>query len=183
MQPIIEAVVQARFVLSLRQLFLWISKWRPACATSSGSMLIRPYTPSSCRSTKRTRFRRLIAHSPVAPGLRWIGILSFGRRCCVLAYGYDGSVFEPQAGVRDLWRRSGDLHEMQIYCIRVAGGPDRSGTLALFRAGGAEDVGGARALIVGRSIFTPHQVRLRMTSAAQISVPSITWALNRRGPP
>ena len=27
------------------------------------------------------------------------------------------------------------------------------------------------------------QATLRMTSAAQISVPSITWALNRRGPP
>src|SRR5580704_1550356 len=30
------------------------------CATSSGSMSIRPHTPSSCRSMKRARFRRLI---------------------------------------------------------------------------------------------------------------------------
>ena len=35
------------------------------CATSSGSMSIRPHTPSSCRSTKRARFRRLTAQ----PGL------------------------------------------------------------------------------------------------------------------
>ena len=32
-------------------------------ATSSDSMLIRPHTPSCCRSTKKARFRRLIAHS------------------------------------------------------------------------------------------------------------------------
>jgi hypothetical protein len=149
--------VQARFVLSLPQPFLWISKWRPACATSSGSMLIRPYTPSSRRSTKRARFRRLIANSPVAPGLRRIGILSFGRRCCVLAYGYDRSVFEPQAGVRDVWRRfwrpPRDADLLHSCCRRG----DSSGTLALFRAGGAEDVGGARALIVGRSYPTSGQ--------------------------
>ena len=34
------------------------------CATSSGSMSIRPHTPLSCRSTKRARFRRLTALSP-----------------------------------------------------------------------------------------------------------------------
>jgi hypothetical protein len=34
------------------------------CAMSSGSMSIRPHTPSSCRSTKRARFRRSTAPSP-----------------------------------------------------------------------------------------------------------------------
>jgi transposase len=34
------------------------------CATSLGSMSIRPHTPLSCRSTKRARFRRLTVHSP-----------------------------------------------------------------------------------------------------------------------
>ncbi len=52
---------------------------------------------------------------------------------------------------------------MQIYCIRVAGGPDRSGTLV--RAGGAEDVGGGRALIVGRSYPTSGQASIDQCGA------------------
>jgi hypothetical protein len=50
------------------------------------------------------------------------------------------------------WRNGlGDLHEMQVHRLGVAGGQDQSGPLALLRADGAEDVGGSGALIAGRT--------------------------------
>ena len=45
----------------------------------------------------------------------------------------------------------GDLHEMQVHRLGVAGGQDQGRTLALFRADGAEDVGGSGALVAGRT--------------------------------
>ena len=43
----------------------------------------------------------------------------------------------------------GDLREVQVHCLGVAGRQDQGGTLALFRADGTEDVGGCGALIFG----------------------------------
>ena len=135
---------------ALRQPFLRISKWRPACATSSvNSMLIRPYTPSVTAGRRKLDSRRLIAHSPVAPGLRldrhlggavvfWhmdtTGVFSSRKLECA-TYGDDLAIST----------------RCRSIAFVSAGGPDRGGTLALFRAGGAEDVGGGGALIVGRS--------------------------------
>jgi hypothetical protein len=96
----------------------------------------------------------LIANSPVAPGLRRIGILESYHLGGAVAFWHmdtTGAFSSRKLECATYGDVSGDLHEMQIYCIRVAGGPDRSGTLALFRAAGAEDAGRARALIVGRS--------------------------------
>ena len=45
----------------------------------------------------------------------------------------------------------GDLHEMQVHRLGVAGGQDQGRTLALLRADGAEDVGGSGALVAGRT--------------------------------
>ena len=45
----------------------------------------------------------------------------------------------------------GDLHEMQVHRIGVAGGQDQGCTLTLLWADGAEDVGGSGALIAGRT--------------------------------
>ena len=45
----------------------------------------------------------------------------------------------------------GDLDEMQVHRLGVAGGQDQGCTLALLRADGAEDVGGSGALIAGRT--------------------------------
>ena len=50
------------------------------------------------------------------------------------------------------WRNGlGDLHEVQVHRLGVAGGQDQGRTLALLRADGAEDVGGSGALIAGRT--------------------------------
>lgn len=50
------------------------------------------------------------------------------------------------------WRNGlGDLHEVQVHRLGVAGGQDQGRTLALLRADGAEDVGGSGALITGRT--------------------------------
>ena len=72
------------------------------------------------------------------PSRLWTGILSSGGaversgiRLC------DISVFEPQAGVRDLWRRSGGLHQVKIIGLDIAGGQDQGCPLALFLADGA----------------------------------------------
>ena len=43
----------------------------------------------------------------------------------------------------------GDLCEVQVHRLGVAGGQDQGCTLALFRADGAEDVGGSGALVTG----------------------------------
>ena len=99
--------------------------------------------------------------------------VSSGIRLC------DGSVFEPQDGERDLWRRSGRSQgDADIYCLwhcRRPGLRLHHGPLS----------GRRRRRCSWRSwgVLALHQATLRMTSAAQISVPSITWALNRRGPP
>ena len=45
----------------------------------------------------------------------------------------------------------GDLHEMQVHRLGIAGGQDQGCTLALLRADGAEDVGGSSALVAGRT--------------------------------
>ena len=45
----------------------------------------------------------------------------------------------------------GDLHEMQVHRLGIAGGQNQSCTLALFRADGTEDVGGGGSLITGRT--------------------------------
>ena len=45
----------------------------------------------------------------------------------------------------------GDLREMQVHRLGIAGGQDQSCTLALFRADGAKDVGGSGALVTGRT--------------------------------
>ena len=45
----------------------------------------------------------------------------------------------------------GDLHEMQVHRLGIAGGQDQSCTLALFRADGTEDVGRGGSLITGRT--------------------------------
>ena len=44
-----------------------------------------------------------------------------------------------------------DFHEMQVHRLGIAGRQDQSRPLALFRADGAEDVGGGGALIAGRA--------------------------------
>src|SRR6202163_2932461 len=45
----------------------------------------------------------------------------------------------------------GDLDEMQVHRLGIAGGQDQSCTLALFRADGTEDVGRGGSLITGRT--------------------------------
>ena len=45
----------------------------------------------------------------------------------------------------------GDLGEMQVHRLGIAGGQDQSCTLALFRADGTEDVGRDCSLITGRT--------------------------------
>jgi hypothetical protein len=45
----------------------------------------------------------------------------------------------------------GDLDEMQIHRLCVAGGQDQAGALALLRTDGTEDVGRGCALIAGRA--------------------------------
>jgi hypothetical protein len=45
----------------------------------------------------------------------------------------------------------GDLDEMQVHRLGVAGGQDESCTLALFRTDGPEDVGRGGSLITGRT--------------------------------
>ena len=45
----------------------------------------------------------------------------------------------------------GDLHEMQVHRLDIAGRQDQSCALALFRANGTEDVGGSGSLIAGRT--------------------------------
>ena len=45
----------------------------------------------------------------------------------------------------------GDLHEMQVHRLGIAGGQDQSCTLALFRADGTEDVGRGGSLITRRT--------------------------------
>ena len=45
----------------------------------------------------------------------------------------------------------GDLHEMQVHRLGIAGRQDQSCALALFRANGTEDVGGSGSLIAGRT--------------------------------
>jgi hypothetical protein len=79
----------------------------------------------------------------------WIGILSSGGaversgiRLC------DRSVFEPQAGMRDLWRRSGDLHQAEIITLILQAAESRLPPLPSFLQT-APDVGGG-AVIMGR---------------------------------
>ena len=45
----------------------------------------------------------------------------------------------------------GDLHEVQVHCLGVAGRQDQGCALALLGADRAEDVGGGGALIAGRT--------------------------------
>jgi hypothetical protein len=45
----------------------------------------------------------------------------------------------------------GDLHQVQVHRLGVAGRQDQGCTLTLFRADGAEDVGGSGALVAGRT--------------------------------
>jgi hypothetical protein len=45
----------------------------------------------------------------------------------------------------------GDLHEMQVHRLGIAGGQDQGRTLALFRADRTEDIGGGGTLIAGRT--------------------------------
>ena len=45
----------------------------------------------------------------------------------------------------------GDLHEMQVHRLGIAGGQDQSCTLAQFGADGPEDVGRGGSLITGRT--------------------------------
>ena len=45
----------------------------------------------------------------------------------------------------------GDLHEMQVHRLGIAGRQDQSCALALFRADGTEDVGGSGALVARRT--------------------------------
>ena len=45
----------------------------------------------------------------------------------------------------------GDLHEVQVHCLGVAGRQDQGRALALLGADRAEDVGGGGALIAGRT--------------------------------
>ena len=45
----------------------------------------------------------------------------------------------------------GDLHEMQVHRLGIAGGQDQSCALALFRADGTEDVGRGGSLITRRT--------------------------------
>ena len=53
----------------------------------------------------------------------------------------------------------GDLHQVQVHRLGVAGRQDQGCTLALFRADGTEDVGGSGALVAGsagaRAAFRP----------------------------
>ena len=56
---------------------------------------------------------------------------------------------EDGVGVRRDGR--GDLHEVQVHRLGVAGRQDQRRTLALFRADRAEDVGGSGALVTGRA--------------------------------
>ena len=125
MQPIIEAVVQARFVLSLPQLFLWISKWRPGLRGVVGLYVGSARTPIVLLSEKSTRFRRLIAHSPVAPGLTLhrkslssaAALLCSGiwiRRECFRAASWRA---RPMATV---WRSPGDA-DLLPWCCRRPG--------------------------------------------------------------
>ena len=45
----------------------------------------------------------------------------------------------------------GDLRKVEVHRLGVAGGQDQGCALALFRADGAEDVGGSGALVTGRA--------------------------------
>ena len=45
----------------------------------------------------------------------------------------------------------GDLHEVQVHRLGIAGRQDQGRALALFRADRTEDVGGGGALITGRA--------------------------------
>ena len=45
----------------------------------------------------------------------------------------------------------GDLHQVQVHRLGVAGRQDQGCTLTLFWADGAEDVGGSGALVAGRT--------------------------------
>ena len=45
----------------------------------------------------------------------------------------------------------GDLHQVQVHRLGVAGRQDQGCTLTLFRADGTEDVGGSGALVAGRT--------------------------------
>ena len=82
----------------------------------------------------------------------------------------------------------GDLREMQVHRLGVAGGQDQGCTLALFRADGAEDIGGGRALIAGRAGRVPRFAQrrvilffcpIRASSANQISMLSLSSAFSR----
>ena len=80
----------------------------------------------------------------------WTGILSSGgaversgMRLC------DISVFEPQAGVRDLWRRSGDLHQVEIIASILQAGGIKAAPLPSFLQT-LPSVGGGDAVIMGR---------------------------------
>ena len=45
----------------------------------------------------------------------------------------------------------GDLHQVQVHRLGVAGRQDQGCTLTLFRADSTEDVGGSGALVAGRA--------------------------------
>jgi hypothetical protein len=45
----------------------------------------------------------------------------------------------------------GDLHQLQVHRLGVAGRQDQGCTLAMFRTDGTEDLGGSCALVAGRT--------------------------------
>ena len=59
-------------------------------------------------------------------------------------------LIEDENGVSTGADPGGDLVQMQLHGLAVAGGQDESGACALLGADSAEEVGGLRALVVRR---------------------------------
>jgi hypothetical protein len=69
----------------------------------------------------------------------------------LLAARIEGSQPDQEDGVGSWCDRLGDLREMQVHRLGVAGRQDQGRTLALLWADRAEDVGGGGALVTGRA--------------------------------
>ena len=83
----------------------------------------------------------------------------------------------------------GDLHQVQVHRLGVAGRQDQGCTLTLFRADGTKDVGGSGALVAGALGRVPRFAQRRVilffwptrvaSSANQISIVSMPTAFSR----
>jgi hypothetical protein len=60
-------------------------------------------------------------------------------------------LIDQEYGVRAGRNSRGDLRKVQVHRLGIAGRQDQGCALALFRADGAEDVGGRGALVTGRT--------------------------------